>query len=93
MRWSAASAGWHVHYVVNGHVHVQLACNRKAAINIARALLNEDREVLRLIRFDARKTVSAEAIRKLCDQAATLSNQSAHSAETTSNPQLVASPK
>jgi hypothetical protein len=93
MGWSAASAGWHVHYVVNGHVHVQLACNRKAAIDMARALLNEDREVLRLIRYDARKTVSAEAIRKMFDYAATLSNQSAHPAKTTSNAHLFASPK
>jgi hypothetical protein len=60
---------------------------------MARALLNEDREVLRLIRYDARKTVSAEGIRKLCDQAEALSNKSAHPTEIASNAHLVASPK
>jgi hypothetical protein len=93
MRLSVASAGWHVHYAVNGHVHVHLACNRKAAIDMAGTLLNEDREVLRLIRYDARKTISAEAIRKLCGQAATLSNQSSHSTETASSAHFIPSPK
>ena len=62
----AISLGWHVHYEVNGHVRVQLACDREAAIKMARAHLSENREVLRLIRCDAREIVDGTAIRKVC---------------------------
>ena len=63
---AATSLGWHVHYAVNGHVRVQLACDREAAINMARTHLSENREVLRLIRCDAREIVDGRAVRIVC---------------------------
>jgi hypothetical protein len=60
------SAGWHVHYEVGGRLRVQLACNRDTAIDMARTLLSEHLDVLRLVRYDAREIIGATEVRTLC---------------------------
>jgi hypothetical protein len=64
----AAALGWHVHYMTDGRVRVQLACNREAAIDIARALFSENRNVLRLLKYDGSASVSQDQIKHLVTQ-------------------------
>jgi hypothetical protein len=63
---SRLSAGWHVHYEVGGRLRVLLACNRETAIDMARTLLSERLDVLRLVRYDAREIIGATEVRTLC---------------------------
>ena len=60
------SAGWHVHYEVGGRLRIQLACNRETAIDMARTLLSEHLDVLRLVRYDAREIIGGTEVRALC---------------------------
>jgi len=61
----AAAVGWHVHYMTDGRLRIQLACNQEAAIDIARALFSENRDVLMLMRYDGSAIVSKDQIRYL----------------------------
>jgi hypothetical protein len=47
-------------------VRVRLACSREAAIKIARELLQENREVLRLVKHDGTERIDQDQIRELC---------------------------
>jgi hypothetical protein len=62
------ASGWHVHYRVKtgDRVRVRLALNREAAIDIARELLREKREVIRLVMHDGSETIDGDQIRILC---------------------------
>jgi len=64
-RVAAAALGWHVHYRAGGRVRVRLACNREAAIDIARALFSENRDVLRLMRYDGSASMGQDQIKHL----------------------------
>ena len=60
---------WHVHYEVGGRLRIEPADCRDAAIEMARALLSENFEVLRLIGHDDGEIITSEQIRKLCGKA------------------------
>jgi len=66
MRSVVASLGWHVHYGASDRMRVQLTCDLDAAIDVARTLLGENREVFRLIRCGSHDVIGADAIKKLC---------------------------
>lgn len=62
----AASLGWHVHYEDGGRVRVQLACDREAAIELARRIIGRNQRVLRLVRHDGREVIGTEDVQELC---------------------------
>ena len=66
---TTTSLHWHVHYEVGGRLRIELADCRDAAIDMARALLRENFEVLRLIGHDDGEIITSEQIKKLCGKA------------------------
>jgi hypothetical protein len=62
------ASGWHVHYKAktDDRVRVRLALNREAAIDIARELLREKSEVVRLVMHDGSETIDGDQIGILC---------------------------
>ena len=65
-RPATGALGWHVHYEVGGRLRVESAASRDAAIHMARALLNENFEVLRLVGQNDGEIINAREIRLLC---------------------------
>jgi hypothetical protein len=64
------SLGWHVHYEVGERLHIELARDRETAIGIARTLLSENLQVLRLVGQDSGEIIGAEQLKKLCTSTA-----------------------
>jgi hypothetical protein len=58
--------GWHVHYKrPDGRVGVYLVCNRETAMNFARRLTEEKREVIRLCSHDGAERLAADELASL----------------------------